>query len=121
MTREPGVFAGGDVAHGRGTAVGHSLGQIAAYSVDAWLRGVQWSRTLVNPFNATVIALRVAAHGAELCRAEMPEKDVEERLGSYVRSSRTYGCHGTQRGKRCCAVMFVWLWSLPARVQRNGG
>ncbi|MDD5295444.1 MAG: FAD-dependent oxidoreductase [Rhodocyclaceae bacterium] len=88
MTKEPGVFAGGDVAHGPRTAVeAIRSGKIAAFSMDAWLRGVPMAAEAGKPvMRAEVIPLQVAApKRSHLPRAEMPEKDVEERLGSYVK------------------------------------
>ena len=90
MTREPGVFAGGDVAYGPRTAVeAIRSGKIAAHSIDAWLRAAPPDPAVAKPHRrADVIPLRVAAHDrSDHHRAEMPEKDVEERLGegNYVK------------------------------------
>jgi NADPH-dependent glutamate synthase beta subunit-like oxidoreductase/NADH:ubiquinone oxidoreductase subunit F (NADH-binding)/ferredoxin len=90
MTTVPGVFAGGDVAHGPRTAVeAIRSGKIAAHSIDAWLRGVPLDSGVARPQRrAEVIPLRVAAKDrSDHHRAEMPEKDVEERLGegNYVK------------------------------------
>jgi len=90
MTREAGVFAGGDVAYGPRTAVeAIRSGKIAAHSIDAWLRGVPLDAAVTKPQRrAEVIPLRVAARDrTDHHRAEMPEKDVEERLGegNYVK------------------------------------
>jgi NADPH-dependent glutamate synthase beta subunit-like oxidoreductase/formate hydrogenlyase subunit 6/NADH:ubiquinone oxidoreductase subunit I len=88
MTRLPGVFAGGDVAHGPRTAVeAIRSGKIAAHAIDAWLRGAALDPGIGKPVRrAEVIPLKVAARDrGQLRRAEMPEKDVEERLGSYVK------------------------------------
>ncbi|MBI4741667.1 MAG: FAD-dependent oxidoreductase [Betaproteobacteria bacterium] len=91
MTRVSGVFTGGDVAHGPRTAVeAIRSGKIAAWSIDAWLRGAPVDP--VDPLagkpirRATVIPLHVSAGvRSRQPRAEMPEKDVGERLGSYVK------------------------------------
>ena len=90
MTKVPGVFAGGDVAHGPRTAVeAIRSGKIAAYSIDAWLNGAAINAATGKPVRrADVIPLKVAARDRSyLHRAEMPEKDVEERLGNgnYVK------------------------------------
>ena len=90
MTREAGVFAGGDVAHGPRTAVeAIRSGKIAAHAIDAWLRGVPLDPVVAKPQRrAEVIPLRVSARErTDHHRAEMPEKDVEERLGegNYVK------------------------------------
>jgi NADPH-dependent glutamate synthase beta subunit-like oxidoreductase len=90
MTRVPGVFAGGDVAHGPRTAVeAIRSGKIAAHAIDAWLRGVPLDPTVGQPKRrAEVIPLKVVARERSLLhRAEMPEKQVEERLGTgnYVK------------------------------------
>ena len=84
MTRVPGVFAGGDVAHGPRTAVeAIRSGKIAAYSIDAWLNGARLDSAAGKPQRrAEVIPLKVAARDRSyLHRAEMPEKDIGERLG----------------------------------------
>lgn len=88
MTRVSGVFAGGDVAHGPRTAVeAIRSGKIAAYAIDAWLHGAALDTATGKPTRrAEVIPLAVSANErSHLHRAEMPEKDVEERLGSYVK------------------------------------
>ena len=85
MTKVPGVFAGGDVAHGPRTAVeAIRSGKIAAYSIDAWLNGARLDSAVGKPQRrAEVIPLKVAPRDRSyLHRAEMPEKDVEERLGN---------------------------------------
>jgi NADH-quinone oxidoreductase subunit F len=88
MTRLPGVFAGGDVAHGPRTAVeAIRSGKIAAHSIDAWLRSVAMDASVGKPMRrAEVIPLKVLPRERSfLRRAEMPEKEVEERVGSYVK------------------------------------
>jgi NADPH-dependent glutamate synthase beta subunit-like oxidoreductase len=90
MTKVPGVFAGGDVAHGPRTAVeAIRSGKIAAQSIDAWLRGEPLGDAVGKPVRrAEVIPLRVVAHERSyMHRAEMPEKAVQDRLalGSYVK------------------------------------
>ena len=62
-------------------------GKIAAASIDAWLRGVPMAASVGKPVRrADVIPLVVSARErSHLPRAEMQEKDVEERLGSYVK------------------------------------
>ncbi|MHB1360203.1 MAG: FAD-dependent oxidoreductase [Rhodocyclaceae bacterium] len=90
MTKVSGVFAGGDVAHGPRTAVeAIRSGKIAAYSIDAWLRGEPLGASVGKPVRrAEVIPLQVVAHERSyMHRAEMAEKTVEERLGlgSYVK------------------------------------
>lgn len=85
MTGVPGVFAGGDVAHGPRTAVeAIRSGKIAAYSIHAWLSGNVVESTAGKPVRrAEVIPLKVLPHERSyLHRADMPEKDVEERLGN---------------------------------------
>jgi NADPH-dependent glutamate synthase beta subunit-like oxidoreductase/NADH:ubiquinone oxidoreductase subunit F (NADH-binding) len=84
MTKVPGVFAGGDVAHGPRTAVeAIRSGKIAAYSIDAWLNGARLDGAVGKPRRrADVIPLQVVARDRSyLHRAEMPEKDIGERLG----------------------------------------
>lgn len=84
MTKMPGVFAGGDVAHGPRTAVeAIRSGKIAAYSIDAWLNGTRLDKAVGKPQRrADVIPLQVAARDRNyLHRAEMPEKAIDERLG----------------------------------------
>lgn len=84
MTNMPGVFAGGDVAHGPRTAVeAIRSGKIAAYSIHAWLTGGTIDATAGKPTRrADVIPLQVAPRDRSyLHRAEMPEKDIDERLG----------------------------------------
>jgi len=90
MTTVSGVFAGGDVAHGPRTAVeAIRSGKIAAYSIDAWLRGEPLDAHIGKPARrAEVIPLQVVAHERSyMHRAEMAEKTVEERLGTgnYVK------------------------------------
>jgi len=90
MTKVPGVFAGGDVAHGPRTAVeAIRSGKIAAQSIDAWLRGEPPGEAVGKPVRrADVIPLRVVAHERSyMHRAKMPEKAVQDRLalGSYVK------------------------------------
>ena len=85
MTKMSGVFAGGDVAHGPRTAVeAIRSGKIAAYSIDAWLNGASLGSAIGKPQRrADVIPLKVLARDRSyLHRAEMPEKDVDERLGN---------------------------------------
>ena len=80
----PGVFAGGDVAHGPRTAVeAIRSGKIAAASIDAWLRGAAMDPIVGKPQRRDdVIPLKVVARErSHLHRAEMPEKEVGERLG----------------------------------------
>lgn len=84
MTCVPGVFAGGDVAHGPRTAVeAIRSGKIAAASIDAWLNGTRLDNSVGKPQRrAEVIALDIAPRDRSyLHRAEMPEKDIGERLG----------------------------------------
>jgi NADH-quinone oxidoreductase subunit F len=84
MTKVPGVFAGGDVAHGPRTAVeAIRSGKIAAYSIHAWLTGGAIDTATGKPVRrADVIPLKVVPRDRSyLHRAEMPEKDIEERLG----------------------------------------
>ena len=90
MTKEPGVFAGGDAEHGPRTAVeAIRSGKIAAAAIDAWLRGVPMDPAVGKPVRrADVIPLQVVAHDRTfLPRAVMPERSVEEVLGegNYVR------------------------------------
>ncbi|NWG31874.1 MAG: FAD-dependent oxidoreductase [Rhodocyclaceae bacterium] len=90
MTRLPGVFAGGDVAHGPRTAVeAIRSGKIAAYSIDAWLKGVPLAASVGRPQRrAEVVPLAVAPRERSYRpRARMPEKAIEERLGTgnYVK------------------------------------
>ncbi len=83
-TKVPGVFAGGDVAHGPRTAVeAIRSGKIAAASIDAWLRGAAMDPIVGKPQRRNdVIPLKVVARErSHLHRAEMPEKEVGERLG----------------------------------------
>lgn len=84
MTKLPGVFAGGDVAHGPRTAVeAIRSGKIAAWSIHAWLTGHKLDATVGKPQRrAEVVPLDVPPRiRSYLHRAEMPEKDIEERLG----------------------------------------
>lgn len=88
MTGLPGVFAGGDVAHGPRTAVeAIRSGKIAAYAIDAWLSGILPPTGTGKPQRrAEVVPLRIAAAArSRLHRAEMPEKAVEERMEGYVK------------------------------------
>lgn len=88
MTREAGVFAGGDVAYGPRTAVeAIRSGKIAAHSIDAWLRGAPLDASVTRPQRrAMVIPLKVLARQrTDLHRAEMPEKEIKERAGNYVK------------------------------------
>ena len=88
MTRELGVFAGGDVAYGPRTAVeAIRSGKLAANSIDAWLRGAAPDAAVTKPRRrAEVIPLRVIARKrTDHHRAEMPEKEVKERAGNYVK------------------------------------
>jgi NADPH-dependent glutamate synthase beta subunit-like oxidoreductase/formate hydrogenlyase subunit 6/NADH:ubiquinone oxidoreductase subunit I len=89
MTREPGVFAGGDAEHGPRTAVeAIRSGKIAAAAIDAWLRGAPMDAAVGQPVRrAEVIPLEVQAPDrTHLPRAVMPERTVEEVLGegNYV-------------------------------------
>ncbi len=87
MTKEPGVFAGGDVAHGPRTAVeAIRSGKIAAFSMDAWLRGRPLDVGVGKPVSrGQAIPLTVLARErSHTPRAEMAEKEVEERQG-YVK------------------------------------
>jgi NADPH-dependent glutamate synthase beta subunit-like oxidoreductase/NADH:ubiquinone oxidoreductase subunit F (NADH-binding)/formate hydrogenlyase subunit 6/NADH:ubiquinone oxidoreductase subunit I len=84
MTKLAGVFAGGDVAHGPRTAVeAIRSGKIAAYAIHAWLTGTIMDPAVGKPQRrAEVIPLTVVPRERSyLHRAEMPEKDIEERLG----------------------------------------
>jgi NADH-quinone oxidoreductase subunit F len=90
MTKEPGVFAGGDGQHGPRLAVDAiRSGKIAAASIDAWLHGANPDANTGKPTRrADVIPLTVVAHDrTHLRRAAMPERSVEEVLGkgNYVR------------------------------------
>jgi NADPH-dependent glutamate synthase beta subunit-like oxidoreductase/formate hydrogenlyase subunit 6/NADH:ubiquinone oxidoreductase subunit I len=84
MTKVPGVFAGGDVAHGPRTAVeAIRSGKIAAWSIHAWLTGGTVDAAIGKPVRrAEAIPLQVLPRDRSyLHRAEMPEKDIGERLG----------------------------------------
>jgi NADPH-dependent glutamate synthase beta subunit-like oxidoreductase/formate hydrogenlyase subunit 6/NADH:ubiquinone oxidoreductase subunit I len=90
MTKEPGVFAGGDAQQGPRTVVESiRAGKIAAAGIDAWLRGTSVDGSVGQPVRrAEVIPLVVAAQDrGQRGRAVMPEKSVEEVLGegNYVR------------------------------------
>ena len=90
MTKEPGVFAGGDAEHGPRTAVeAIRSGKIAAAAIDAWLRGAPMDPAAGQPVRRDeVIPLQVVANDrTHLPRAVMPERTVEEVLGAgnYVR------------------------------------
>ena len=89
MTREPGVFAGGDAQHGPRTAVeAIRSGKIAAAAIDAWLRGAAMDAATGQPVSrAEVDPLHVVAGDrTHLSRAVVPERSVEEVLGegNYV-------------------------------------
>ena len=89
MTKEPGVFAGGDAEHGPRTAVeAIRSGKIAANAIDAWLRGAAPPPDTGKPVRrAEVIPLRVIVEDRTyLPRAVMPERSVEEVVGegNYV-------------------------------------
>jgi ferredoxin len=89
MTREPGVFAGGDAEHGPRTAVeAIRSGKIAAAAIDAWLREAPMDAAIGRPVHrAEVIPLETPAPDrTHLPRAVMPERTVEEVLGegNYV-------------------------------------
>ena len=63
MTKEPGVFAGGDGKHGPRLAVDAiRSGKIAAAAIDAWLRGAPMDAAVGQPVRRTeVISLDVVA------------------------------------------------------------
>ena len=89
MTREPGVFAGGDAEHGPRTAVeAIRSGKIAAAAIDAWLREAPMDAAVGQPVRRDEVdPLQVSAHDRTyLPRARMPERSVEEVLGqgNYV-------------------------------------
>ena len=89
MTKEPGVFAGGDAEHGPRTAVeAIRSGKIAAAAIDAWLRGAPIDAAVGQPMDRDEVdPLQVSAHDRTyLPRARMPERSVEEVLGqgNYV-------------------------------------
>jgi NADH-quinone oxidoreductase subunit F len=89
MTREPGVFAGGDAEHGPRTAVeAIRSGKIAAAAIDAWLRGAPMDAAAGQPVSRDEVnPLQVPAPDrTRLPRAVMPERTVEEVLGegNYV-------------------------------------
>ncbi len=85
MTSVPGVFAGGDVEHGPRTVVeAIRSGKIAAASIDAWLNGKPIDTSAGRPVRrADLIPLRVEAPDrTHRSRAVMPERSVEEVLGT---------------------------------------
>ncbi len=85
MTSVPGVFAGGDVEHGPRTVVeAIRSGKIAAASIDAWLNGKPIDTSVGRPVRrANLIPLRVEAPDRTYRpRAVMPERSVEEVLGT---------------------------------------
>lgn len=88
MTTVPGVFAGGDVAHGPRTAVeAIRSGKIAAASIDAWLNGRPPDPAVGKPtMRAEVVPLAITARErTHLHRAEMPELEVADRVAGYHR------------------------------------
>jgi ferredoxin len=88
MTNLPGVFAGGDVAHGPRTVVeAIRSGRIAAHSIDAWLRGAPLAEDIGKPVPRAEVA-PIAVSSSERShkhRAEMRERTVQERSGTYVK------------------------------------
>ena len=89
MTKEPGVFAGGDAQHGPRLAVDAiRSGKIAAAAIDAWLCGTSMDDAVGTPVHRDdVPPLQVLAQDRTyLPRAVMPERSVEEVLGqgNYV-------------------------------------
>ena len=89
MTKEPGVFAGGDAQHGPRLAVDAiRSGKIAAAAIDAWLRGAPMDEDAGRPVRRDDVSpLHVLAQDRTyLPRAVMPERSVEEVLGegNYV-------------------------------------
>jgi len=86
MTNVPGVFAGGDVEHGPRTVVeAIRSGKIAADAIDAWLRGDDHADAATGQpvRRAEVVPLTVSASDrTHLPRAVMPERSVEEVLGT---------------------------------------
>ena len=90
MTKEPGVFAGGDAQQGPRTAVeAIRAGKIAAAAIDAWLRGAPMDKTTGKPVRRGELVPLVVEAGdrSHRRRAMMPEKSVEEVLGegNFVR------------------------------------
>lgn len=88
MTTQPGVFAGGDVAHGPRTAVeAIRSGKIAAAAMHAWLTGNPMDTTAGKPVRrAEVIPLEVIARDRTgLHRSEMRELEVDDRVGGYTK------------------------------------
>jgi len=89
MTKEPGVFAGGDAQHGPRLVVDAiRSGKIAAAAIDAWLRGTPMDADIGKPVcRDDVSPLPVLAQDRTYRpRAVMPERSVEEVLGegNYV-------------------------------------
>jgi len=87
QTREPGIFAGGDVVYGPRTIVeAIRAGKHAAAAIDAYLRGksidMSWS---VPRRRAEVEPLSVSAlERTNLKRPLMPERKVEDRKGNFL-------------------------------------
>ncbi len=86
-TSEPGVFAGGDVAHGPRTAVAAvRAGKQAAESIDAFLSGrpinpSAWSVPTRRDDSAPLVSSALERSRHE--RPEMPERAVGELAGDY--------------------------------------
>ncbi len=86
MTREPGVFAGGDVVHGPQTVVmAVRAGKRAAASIDAYLRGRPLDSSRLEPTpRSQVEPVPVSAVArTNLRRSAIPYVDVKDRRGNF--------------------------------------
>ncbi|MBV8955905.1 MAG: NAD(P)-binding protein [Solirubrobacterales bacterium] len=83
MTGCPGVFAGGDMVPAERTVtVGVGHGKRAAREIDAWLRGVAYTRVPKHPL-ASFEMLNLWFFGDALRRAQ-PELEPHQRVGDFV-------------------------------------
>jgi NADPH-dependent glutamate synthase beta subunit-like oxidoreductase len=83
MTGCPGVFAGGDMVPAERTVtVGVGHGKRAAREIDAWLRGVEVSRSAKHPL-ASFDMLNLWYFGDAL-RRQQPELEPSERVGDFA-------------------------------------
>lgn len=86
-TKEPGVFAGGDVVYGPRTVVeAIRAGKQAAASIDAYLNGKAMDHSWSVPRKRwDVEPLRVSANARTyLKKPEIPVREIEERKGNFV-------------------------------------
>jgi NADPH-dependent glutamate synthase beta subunit-like oxidoreductase len=86
QTKEPDVFAGGDVVHGPQTVVAAvRAGKQGAEAIDAYLKGRDYDPSVLAPHRRDEVEpLAVdAERRTHLQRADMPYVDVEDRRGNF--------------------------------------